>query len=580
MIFTQDKFDFVTSEENNFKTNRVAITEGWDWNMYDHVNLSTLYKNSTYKTGKNDDKPFKNITRPLLNLQYRTEGFDVKDIQLYLNDPEEYYKSLLVKKYHDKWAREKNIDTFIDELVESYVDYGGALVKDVNQECPELVPLQRLAFCDQTDILGGPICEKHFYSIDQLREMKNHGWDAQAIEDVIILSDAYKKSQTVGNRENKTPSKYIEVYELHGTLPDWWLGGEPNDEMIGQVQILTYYKDQQDNKHGIELFSGKEKDSIYKFIARDKIYGRALGLGGAEELFEAQVWTNSDIQRIKGLLDAAAKVIYLSTDQNIASRNKISDMENGEFVIAAPNTTTGQLNTTPVNMPLFERSIVDWENHAQQMASAGEAQLGESPSSGTPFRLQAAVIQQGQALHQYRQGKLAVFVAEIYRDWVIPYIVKEITKGTVFLSELSLEELQSVVDSVVTSEANDLIKEKVLNGEEIKPEEIDAYKQQVKTGFMKGNKKFMEILKGEMKDASVDIEVVIKGKQKDLSGFVDSISNVFKTIFANPAVLQDPTMNKLLNQILTASGLEPIEVSATPQQPVQQQLPVKQLQPQ
>ena len=53
-----------------------------------------------------------------------------------------------------------------------------------------------------------------------------------------------------------------------------------------------------------QLKKAKEKELIYKFIPRDKIFGRALGYGGAEELFEPQVWTNYDTIRIKGLLDA------------------------------------------------------------------------------------------------------------------------------------------------------------------------------------------------------------------------------------------------------------------------------------
>ena len=54
--------------------------------MYERIKLSTLYKYSQLATGKDDWKPVKNIARPILNLQYRAEGFDVKDIKLYLDD--------------------------------------------------------------------------------------------------------------------------------------------------------------------------------------------------------------------------------------------------------------------------------------------------------------------------------------------------------------------------------------------------------------------------------------------------------------------------------------------------------------
>ena len=38
-------------------------------------------------------------------------------------------------------------------------NFGGTIVKDVNDVAPEVVPLQRIAFCDQTDILSGTIAD-------------------------------------------------------------------------------------------------------------------------------------------------------------------------------------------------------------------------------------------------------------------------------------------------------------------------------------------------------------------------------------------------------------------------------------
>ena len=580
----QTVFDFITQQEAEYKTNHIAITEGWDWNMYDHINLSTLYKNSTYKTGKNEDKPFKNITRPLLNLQYRAEGFDAKDIILYVDDSDEYYMSFLVRKFHEKWARENRIDTFLDDLVESYVDYGGVLVKDVNDVEPEVVPLQRLAFCDQTDILGGPICEKHYYSVSDLRDMAGK-WDKEAVEDAITLAQPIKGSQTVGDKKNKTPSKYIEVYELHGTFPTDWLGENDSDvnendsnEYTGQLHIVAFYKDSEDKNQGITLFSGKEKKKPYKFLARDKIYGRALGLGGAEELFEPQVWTNYDIIRIKGLLDAAAKVIYQTVDAAFANRNTATNVDNGEILITTDPNGIRQINTQPVNLQLFEQATKDWEDHAQKMAGASDALLGENPSSGTPFQLQALVTQQAQQLHTYRQGKLAVFVDEIYRDWVIPYISRAITNGTKFLSELDLDELQEIAKNLSTIAANDFIKNQILSGEQVNPADVDAVTNGVTQKFMAGkNKKFIEILKGEMKDAPLEVEVSIKGKQKDLASMTDKLTNIFRTIMQNPSILQDPIMGKLFNQILEASNLEPLDYSGL--KSPQPQMPQNQPQP-
>src|SRR3990167_8611212 len=102
MKYTDSVFDFIRAEETSYQTLPVQIVDGYEWHMPEHIKLTVLYKNSIYSTGKDDNKPFKNITRPILNLQYRSEGFDVKDIELFVNERKNYYKSFLVKKFHDK----------------------------------------------------------------------------------------------------------------------------------------------------------------------------------------------------------------------------------------------------------------------------------------------------------------------------------------------------------------------------------------------------------------------------------------------------------------------------------------------
>src|SRR3990167_7736663 len=89
----------------------------------------------------------------------------------------------------------------------------------------ETVPLQSIAFCDQTDILSGPIGIKHYYSPDQLLEMGDKGWGKEengatiSLENLIILSREEKKDNNTEDKTASTPGRYIEIYEVHGNLP-------------------------------------------------------------------------------------------------------------------------------------------------------------------------------------------------------------------------------------------------------------------------------------------------------------------------------------------------------------------------
>jgi len=570
MSYHADIFDYIAAQEVAYKL-PIRINENWTWSMAEHIRLSVLYKNSQLATGKDDFKPVKNITRPILNLQYRAEGFDVKDITIFVNEQENYHKSFLVKKFHEKWALENSIDTFIDTLVESYVDFGGALVKHVNDVKPEVVPLQSIVFCDQTDILSGPIGIKHYFSPDQLLAMADKGWGNKkygancSLEEAIEASRDIKKD-TEGGQLNDTPGRYVEVYEVHGNMPERFRTHTDSKKYEGQLFIGCMYQKKDGTKKNIVLFHMPETKSPFKFIARDAIYGRALGFGGAEELFEAQVWTNYDEIRKQGLKDAASKTILKASGvmgATIAQKNKVRDMENLQIIDVGPDGDLNQIDTFPRNIQIFDNSQQEWLAHAQQMGAANDSIMGVSPKAGTPFKLQELVTQESHSLHEYRKGKLATFIGEIYRDWSLPHFAKEIAKGQKFLAELTLDELNYVMDCIVRNAENNMVKEKILNGELIDPEEIEGYKEIVGEEFKrKGNKHFIEMMKDEMKGAPLDAYVSIVGKQKNLGEAVDKIVNIIRFLVgSNPMTLAFPGTWKLINQVVEHSGLDPVDFS-------------------
>jgi hypothetical protein len=566
----KDIFGYIQSQEAAYKL-PIQINEKWRWSMKEHILTTDLYTNSQLLNGKNEFTPVKNITRPILNLQHRTEDIEVKDVQIYVDNPDKYHLSFLVKKYHDDvFAQENNLDTFFDELNISRIDMGAGLSKQLNKPCPEVVPLQSIAFCDQTDMLSGPIGIKHFYSPDQLLDMRSKGWGKDSngatasVEDLIRLCRDEKKQANTGNE--KTPGRYIEVYEVHGNLPKRF--SDPNDDSeeyeTALFIVAFYHKQQSDDFGGIILYTAPEKKLPFKLIKRDNVYGRALGFGGAEELFEAQVWTNYAVIREQNMLDAAAVTVMGATgadSQAITQRNKIQDMKNLEIIDLGQGDLK-QIDTFPRNAKLFENSIAQWQEHAKEMGGAQDPIQGVAPASGTPFASLQAQIQQAMGLHAYRRGIYAKHLEEIYRDWIIPHIQKKICEGTKFLSELSLQEMQMVAGALITNKVNAMIKEKILNGELISQQEIDQMSQSLQQQFSKrGNKHFIEILKGEFKDVDLGVKVSIAGKSKDLAGMVDKLTRVFQTVIANPYILKAPPIAQLFNKIIEASGLEPIDLS-------------------
>ena len=578
-------YDYITEQEANYKR-PIALSDSWNWSMHDHIKTSFLYNNSQLLTGKDDFKPVKNITRPILNLQHRAEDIEMKDVSIYVDDPSKFHLSFLVKKYHDDvFVLENDIDTYFDELNVSRIDFGGGLSKQLNKPRPEVVPLQSIAFCDQTDMLSGPIGIKHFFSPDQLLDMAEFGWGEEqngatiSLQGLIELSREEKKADQA---TTKTPGRYIEIYEVHGNLPAKFANEyDTSGKYETRLFICAFYqKKNSDEKEGVILYTAPEKKSPFKLIKRDPVFGRALGFGGAEELFEAQVWTNYDMIRIQAMLDAASKTILKATGQNsatITQRQKVRDMDNLEVIDVGEGGDLSQVDTFPRNMQLFDNSVDKWEMHAKDMGGAQDPIMGKTPPAGTPFASLAEQVRQGMGLHEYRQGQFARHIEEIYTDWIIPHIQRKITQGFRFLSTLNLDELQFVSERLVNNLAEEKVKEVVFSGGMVTKEDREMFKDLARKEIQKkGNKFFLEALKAEFRNTPLAVKVSVAGKSKDLAKMTEKLTNIFSTVISNPAILQNTAMAGLFNQIIEASGLDPVDFSTfqvATEQPEAPQLP-------
>lgn len=584
-------YSYIKGEENRFDTDEIRLGENWTWNLKNHVQMIFHLKNSQFFTGENNWlRSFKNIMEPILNLAYWTEDIEVKDLVFFIENPKGRALSFLIKKYHDEvFVKENDMDTFIDEIAESDIDYGGVLVQKTSKPRPEVLPLQSLAFCDQTDMLGGPRAFKHHFTPTRLRAMAKNGWGEQSngatitIEELITLADN-KSSAHDKSRENTTSGKVIEVYILKGCLPQHYLKDDDDYEnYYEQVHVVAFYTNAEGKEEGVTLYRKEESEANMKFFTSKKVYGRALGRGVGESLLHPQVWTNFLTIHKNKLLEAAAKVPLVTDDPNFQNRNKIQDMENLEVTTIDEGKSIVPVNTAAVaNIQLYQNSINEWFEHAQFTGSAFDPILGKEATSGTTFRGQERTVAQGRGIHDRRRGQRAKFIEEVYRDWIIPRMVSQIFKGKKFLATLTSEEMLWISEQLAENYAHSKRIEDILNlkipqdKETLKAEFLDKFSK-------KGNKHMIEILKDEFRDIDVKMGINIAGKQKDLVNLSDKLLSIFQFVFANPQAFQQamqvPSLNKAFNDILEFSGMNQADFNnfaipqslAQPQQPQQAQ---------
>ena len=390
----------------------------------------------------------------------------------------------------------------------------------------------------------------------------------------MIIKTEKGKQQEKDEAKSDTPGKNAEIYEVHGTFPDSYLKDDRTEDSkyTSQIHIIAFYQDDNNNAVGVTLFAKREPKLPFKFLVRDKVRGRALGFGGIEELFEAQTWTNFGEINMVEMLRIASKVLFQTDDPKFKSKNNVNKAESGEIFDIQPGRKFGQIDTTPRNIVVFENAVEKWNEHARIMGAASDLALGEQPSSGTPFVSVEAQLIEGKSLHLWRMGKIATFTDEIWRDWVIPHLKKEIVKEQEFLGELSGDEMMQVANSLVRNKVNDFVKEQILNGELPDPNEVEFKRETIREDFFsRGNRQFIKILKDEFKEDRLDVFTNIAGKQKNLALLTDKLVNVLRQFIATPEIRQDPEMVKLLNVILESSGMSPMMFAgASPVQVPQQ----------
>lgn len=576
----KDVFDYIKSEEIAYRTVRIPLTSAKDWNMHEHIERCTNVVNGWYHTGKNDGtRPYDDIVTPIVNVSFRSQGFDVKDIIPYVNDAEQSYKSWIVKKLHPRWARDNGVDTFIDEIVESSVIYDLVLVKAIKNEMPEIVDLKTIAFCDQTNVMSGPIAIRNYLTIEDIIAQRGV-WKDDAIDMCIAQAENTKNVQMANGQEAQTPGKYIETYELRGNLPETWLNPDGSKyRYVPQMHIIAFYKDSNNRKQGISLYKGKDKplNKVFKSLKIDGVRskGRACGRSIVETLFEPQVWNNYSAIKIKALLDSAFNVLL--TDSMEIANQDISSVKSNTILKQGKGDNTQRLTSDVSQISYFQNHQIKMENSARNLGSASELALGNSPSSGTPLGTTEIVHTEGKGMHEYRQGKIATFVGDIlYPELILPLMIEDFNKGKKFSEELSLDEIMELSDILSSQAVNDELIYKIFKTGKVPTQEERAPLEEIfKTEFAKNSRKFFEILKDDFKDIPMDVLINIKGKQRYMAQNADKITNILREVIRNPqAFSQTPGLAKAFNQLLEESGMSAIDFRQITQ-PQMAQMPVE-----
>ena len=547
----------------------IDLVDGLPFSQKKQIKTIEYYNNSKYLNGQFDElereKPFFNILNAICDVENAAKDLDTKDIQITSDDANHYLESWLLSKDIYVWMKETNFAKTLNDMRDIHTRYGSLLVKKVLKD-GELIlelPEWKNTLTDQVDIIKGAIIETHWMTANQLAKMTE--WKKEGIKKVI---DKIKGGGS---------SKRVPIYEVRGefskaTYKDAEGQKYTNDDET-EFSYQLYYiagnpieSGKKDTYETYEmLYCEDDTERVYKYLARKPKAGRSFGVGVMEEGEEAQVWTNDAVLKQARAMEYTTKVIGQSASKKLKGRNLLTETDDGTILETEQDKPITALNLLPSGgLQQYGMLITQWYDQLQKTTSAYAAQRGDTPPSGTPFRLQATVLQQSSTVFKTLQQEMGIFITEIIEDWILPHLATKLNKAHILSYDFSPEELKEIDNKFTAKEANQRAIDKILAGEMVTQEEYDGWIENYDE-FIKQTKsqRFIDIPKDFYKNLKAKVTVNITGEQRNKAATLESLNNILITYASNPNLSQDPVASQLLTKIieLSGAGISPISIT-------------------
>lgn len=555
----------------------INLTDGLPFKQKDLIKQIEFYSNSKYLGGQKDelgrDKPFYNILNAMCDVENAAKDIDTKDITATSDDGNHFTEAFIMSKDIYQWMKEADFAKTLNDIRDTHSRYGSVLVKKCMEEDEDGVktleielPAWKNVITDQVEIENQPIVEVHYMTASELlskTEWKNVDEVAEK-----LMKEGSTKRIPVFEVRGMFPVSYFK--ELEGKKPTkkdektftyqlYYIAGQYSPQ-----QSQTTISNQSITLGSIPLYWENDTEKVYKYLARKPKAGRAFGVGVLEEGTEAQVWTNDAILKQRDAMEHTTKVIGQTASKKLRGRNLLTEVDNGAILEHEDGKPITPLNMLPSGgLNQYQNLLNQWYQQFERATSAYSAQRGEEPQSGTPFRLQALVLQQSNSVFSNLQEDLGIFITEIFEDWIMPFLAKKLNTEHILAHDFSPEELKELDKNFATFHANEMAKEMILSGEIVSAEDYAQFMETATThiGQTKSTR-FLQIPKDYYKGFKAKITVNVTGEQRNKAAVMESLLNIMTVYVKNPAIAQDPVLMQLFMKIveLSGAGISPVQI--------------------
>lgn len=509
----------IEREVTDYLTKDVKLGDGVSYSQHKLVRRVFLFETKTYPTGKFDSqgnyKFWFDMITPRIDAEVKNIDFDTKNVEVYSPRKVDELPNLIINLKLTEWLRENGQAEEINSAIEEGAGWGNVVWKKV-RGAYERVDLRNFFVINQTakTLNESAEIERHSLTQSDLREAGARGW--KHVNEVINScgQNLYKADVDAVGEESTTP-KYL-IFERNGEvcLKDLkeFQGEEvtEGDEKIYVLaKVIAAGVEGSSSSVSIKyiMFAEKISKRPYKEYHRGRYKGRWMREGLYELLFDVQVRGNEIGNQLARGLEWASKIIF-TDDDKLAIQSIATDLKNGDFI------RSKNLRQVEVRMQGLDQLIAEWNRLVQianDIANSREIVQGDSLPSGTPFKMGNLLNVNANKLFDFIREKLSIPIREIFEEWIVPELIKDIKAEDVIRltgdSDMLARLYELIVEDWYVRNLVAIGPHSPEMAQSIKAQKLEELKRQ--TLFMKEFKKKFEAYKP-------NVAVVITGENIDL----------------------------------------------------------------
>lgn len=464
-------------------------------------------------------KPFLNVTKVPVFVAGRMLDIDTREVRVIPEGVSSPMYAHLFGVELSRWMKNSGFSKFLNNSKWRLPKYGTLIAKRLRDKdgvtvtSPSVKNIKSDASVENIKD-SSFVTEEHNLSVPAFRDLaEKRGWNK--VEEVVSSA---KKGK-------------VKLFEHYGKLSD-----KKNFHIVAD-----------DGDKGIVLEQDDIIDVPYKDVHWDKVDGRYLGIGQAENAFESQIHLNW-VQYLKSRgLHWTSKHIYQTEDEGI-DRNMLLDVDDGDvFHSRRP------ISPIPVeerNLHAYQEEESVWLSHNQRASFTQDVLMG-TQKSGVPLGSTMIQAQMAGSFFENKREEFGDFIKEILNDWIIPSFKKKNSgEHLLNLTDANPEQMEKFLNLEVKTRTRERAGRHLSNRGTLPDNFALKTYESIERQRLSENP-IKKIPKGAYSNLDYKIKLVITGEATDLRGKLQAIQVALQST-------QDPKeRTRLQNKLLQLIGEEP-----------------------